>query len=96
MALGLRPGADPLDLYGERFCTALIGQDRKDRMQRPHPAQRARAPAHRLGPWKVLDRAGDHLGGNLGRRAARARDLGEPDLTLFIGARGQLIAGKPG
>ncbi|MNI25118.1 hypothetical protein D3C73_787570 [compost metagenome] len=56
---------------------------RQNALDRPHPAQGSRAPAHRLGPGEVADDVVDALGHDLGGRAALAADFGEPDAVAL-------------
>ena len=73
-----------------------VGQDAQDSVQRPHPAQAAAAPAHRLGPWKIADRGFQNLGHDLGGAAAGALDDREIRLALFLGAALQLVQRQAG
>src|SRR5439155_24553136 len=61
---------DPLNLH--RYD--LLTEDGDDPVQRPHPAQAAAAPAHRLGPGEFGDDALDRLRENFGGGAAGMLD----------------------
>ena len=63
-------------------------------MQRPHPAHRATAPAHRLGPGEVADGRLKHLGHDFGRRTPGFLDGGEIDRAFGGVAFLKLIAGQ--
>ena len=69
-------------------------EDAQDRVQRAHPAQRPRPPAHRLGPGKAAHDLGQHLGDDLGGGAPRPLDPGEIDLRLLFVAHDQIGARK--
>ncbi len=87
---------DAVDLQRHGFGARLGHEDAQDRMQRPHPAQAARAPAHGFRPREIAHRAFQHFGHDHIRRAARLFQRREPDLTLFVVAGLQLIAGQTG
>ncbi|MND87538.1 hypothetical protein D3C80_795390 [compost metagenome] len=63
-----------------------------DALDRAHPAQASRAPAHRLGPGEAANDLIHGLGEDLGRLTALAADLGEPDAV----ALDQLVLGQAG
>uniref|UniRef100_A0A0N4ZZV5 Transposase n=1 Tax=Parastrongyloides trichosuri TaxID=131310 RepID=A0A0N4ZZV5_PARTI len=88
MALGHVAAVDAVDL--ERHHRAVEQGD--DALERPHPAQGAGAPAHRLGPGEAADDLIDGLGEDLGRLTALVADLGEPDAV----ALDQLVLGQAG
>ncbi|MNX55269.1 hypothetical protein D3C86_860260 [compost metagenome] len=88
MALGHVAAVDAVDL--ERHHRPVEQGD--DALDRAHPAQASRAPAHRLGPGEAADDLIDGLGEDLGRLAALAADLGEPDAV----ALDQLVLGQAG
>ena len=46
-------------------------------MQRAHPSQGTRAPAHGFGPWEIADRVFQHLGHDVRRRAPGFVDHGK-------------------
>ncbi len=71
--LGQRARNDAVDL--ERHDMAV--EQGHDPLQRPHPAQRARTPAHRLGPGETPHDLVDHLRDQGGRRLALAAEHGE-------------------
>ena len=58
---------DAVDREGNHFAI----ERREDRLQGPHPAQGAGAPAHGFGPGKLAQDIGDDLGDDIGREAAR-------------------------
>ncbi len=76
----------------ERHDLRVLGlrpERRDDRMQRPHPGERAgvlraRAPAHRLRPRKALDHLGQDFSDHVDRGAARLLDHGDVEITLLV------------
>ncbi len=62
----------------------------QDPPQRPHPAQGQPPPLHRLGPGEIAHDGLDHLGDDLWRRPALARQAGEPHPVPLD----QLVAGQ--
>ena len=92
MALGGTSRRDAFDF--DRHNIAV--EQRDDRMQRPHPAQRPAPPAHRLGPGEVADDcrndAADHIGGRL----SGPFDDRIEEAALGIVAFLQLLAGQAG
>ena len=82
-------GADAVDLEVDDHgigCLRAEGAD--DRLQRPHPAQRAglrrcRSPAHRLRPGEGADHLRHQFGDDLFRRPAGLRDVGDVEVALL-------------
>ena len=61
-----------------------------DRMQRPHPVERARlfrllAPAHRFRPGKALDHTGQDFTDDVDRGTARLLDDRDVEIALLVG-----------
>ena len=65
-------------------------------MQRPHPAQRARPPAHGFRPGEIADRGLDHLSDDRRGRAPRLFQHRKIDLAFLIIAQLKLIARQAG
>ena len=91
MAARLVAGGDAVDR--ERHDVRLLGlrpERGDDRMQRPHPGERARlfrrrAPAHRFRPGKALDHVGQDFADHLDRGAARLLDHRDIEVALLVG-----------
>ena len=92
---GIR-GGDAVHLQRDHPRAGLVGEQAQDGVQRTHPAQRARPPAHGLGPGKLADGPLKHLGHDLVGRAAGALDHREPDLALPVLALLELFLAQPG
>ena len=86
----------PVNVHGHDCVPGLIRKYAEDRVQRAHPAERARAPAHGFRPGEVADCVLDGLGDDFGCGTARTPDRGEPDLPLLVVTRLQLILGQSG
>ena len=65
-------------------------------MQRPHPTQLPRAPAHGFWPREIADRVFQNLGDDFRRGAARFFDHREIGLPLFDIAHFELIDRQAG
>ena len=91
MPLGRVARDDAVDGQGDHDSAGLIGQQAQDALQRAHPAQIARPPAHRPGPGERADHAFQHLGHNRIRLATGLFDHGKEHLALFIRSTLQLV-----
>ena len=72
----------------ERHDIRLLGlrsEGGNDRMQRPHPGEPARAPAHRLRPRERAHHLGDHLGQHVERGPALLLDGRHVEVALLVG-----------
>ena len=94
---GAVAGLDPVHVhFHDAGLARVVGQDTENRVQRPHPTQAARAPAHGFGPGEIADDACQHLGHDDIGGAALLGDLGEIDLALFLVADLQRVAADTG
>ncbi len=97
MAAGFVAGGDAADR--KRHDLRLLGlrpERGDDRMQRPHPIERAGrfrllAPAHRFRPRKALDDLGQHLADHLDRGAAGLLDHRDIEIALLVGLHFRFI-----
>ncbi len=86
VAVGDVAGFDAVDLeFHDLRLLGLRPEGAEDRMQRPHPVERARAPAHRLRPRKRAHHLRNDLRDHLRRRPALALDDGEIEVALLVG-----------
>ncbi len=98
---------DPVDRKAHDLrLLGLRPERRDDRMQRPHPLQRARprralAPAHRLWPREGADDDRQHLGEHVDRRAPGLFDQRDIEVALLrvlldrrLGKRGKPCAAQ--
>ena len=91
MTAGFVAGGDAVDR--KRHDVRLLGfgpERRHDRMQRPHPIERAglfrlHAPAHRFRPREFLDHIGKDFADHVDRAAARLLDHGDIKVALLVG-----------
>ena len=90
MAAGDIAGGDAVDR--ERHDVGVLGfrtERGEDRMQRPHPSQRAgifglHAPAHRLRPGETLDHRGEDFADDVERRPAWLLDHRNVEIAFFV------------
>ena len=89
VAVGDVAGADAVDLEIDHHrLLGLRPEGADDRLQRAHPAQRARlgrgrAPAHRFRPGEGADHRRHQLGDDLFGRPARLDDVGDVEIALL-------------
>ena len=88
--------ADAVDLERHDLRALFARQQADDGMQRAHPAELARAPAHGFGPGEAADGFLQHIGHDLRGRAARRLDHREIDLPLLVVADLQRVHVHPG
>ncbi len=81
-------GLDPVD----RDRDDVLAEHCDDRVERPHPAELARSPAHRLGPGEIGDDLRDRLGDRLRSTPAGPVDAREPGAVAVL----ELVPAEPG
>ncbi len=92
MAAGDVAGVDAVDLEGDDLRLFQLGAEgADDRVERTHPAERARAPALRLRPGEGADRRRHQFGQHVDRLAAGLHRLGDPIVALLVGDDGRLV-----
>ena len=83
-------------IHGQRhdLGPGLIRQNAQDGLQRAHPAQGTRPPAHGFGPGEIADRVIQHFGHDISRRTARFFDHSKEHARLARIAFHQLVTGQ--
>ena len=93
VALRGAAGADAVDFQVDHVFAALVAHHAEDAVQGAHPAQAARAPAHRLGPREAAHGLFELLGHDGLGLAARGGDGGVVEGALLVLALLELVAG---